>query len=37
MSMAVETKLCPVCGMQMLEVRCEDICPNCGFKIACSD
>jgi hypothetical protein len=35
--MSMETKVCPVCGKQMHEVRCEDICPNCGFKVACSD
>jgi len=35
--MAMETKVCPVCGKEMKEVRNEDICTNCGFKIACSD
>lgn len=28
---------CIICGHEMLELHCESICRNCGYKIDCSD
>jgi transposase len=32
-----ESQSCDLCGFEMVELNCEWLCPNCGYRRDCTD